>query len=130
MEPEEIHEILTTGPTANGEIVGLLGKPVPYRIKLLPPGVLNELKIARNRYLAAHGIDECTAATAEIYAAELQFRVCAEAIRQPDSDEPLAPLDSWRQHIGSAVRTCLDHYTQLEATSSQVPAASNAANIP
>ena len=120
MTDEQIHDILTTGPSAEGEIPGLLGGGVAYRVELLPPGKLNQLKIERNRYLASLGIDECTAATAEIYDAELQFRVCAEAVRHAETGAPLAALEDWRRHIGAAVRTCLDHYTQLEATSGRI----------
>ena len=119
MTEQEIQTILTTGPSEPGAIHGMLGD-VPYRIKLLPPGKLNELRIARNRYLQAQGIDECTAATAEIFDAELQFRVCAAAICHADRDEPLAPVEGWRKHIGSAVRTCLDHYSRLEALSADI----------
>ena len=115
MTPEEMYTILTTGPSEDGAIPGTLGEDVPYRLKLLPPGVLNELRIDRNRYLESRGIPDCTPATAEIFEAELQLRVCAAAVCAPNSDEPLAPLESWRNHIGKAVRTCLDHYTKVVA---------------
>ena len=120
MTSEEITRILTTGPSEDGTIPGMTGDSVPYRIKLLPPGVLNELRIARNQYLQERGIHDCTPATAEIFEAELQLRVCAAAVCKPNSDESLAPVESWRRHIGEAVRTCLDHYSRIEALAGEI----------
>lgn len=96
---------------------------VPYRIELLPPGVLNELRFQRHAYLAERGIDECTPATAEIYDHELELRVLAEAVRNPATGEPLATLDEWRETQGAAVRTCLAHYTKLEALADTIDTA-------
>lgn len=111
-----ITAILCERPSQTGSIPRRDGKtPVPYRIDLLPPGAMNELRIQRHAYLAERGIEDCTPATAEIYDRDLELRVLAEAVRHPTTGEPLAPLDEWRETQGAAVRTCLDHYTQLEA---------------
>jgi hypothetical protein len=116
MTPEQIVDILTARPSEDGAITKYdqSGK-VPYRIELLPPGQLNELRFERHGYLADRGIEECTPATAEIYDQEFELRVLAAAVRDPDTGEPLASLDAWRETEGAAVRTCLAHYTKLEA---------------
>ncbi len=111
----DIEKILCTSRLAEGKIVGDDGAEARYRIRLLPPGRINAIKIEREAYLFEQGIEECTPSTAEIYDAELRIRICAEAVRHPDKDEPLVPLETWRKTVGVAVDTCIQHYTQLEA---------------
>ena len=115
MDTTDIDEILCSGPSDDGTITAYDGRTIAYRIQLLPPGRLSELKIERQAYLADRGITECTPATAEIYDEELRIRICAEAVRNPETDAPLAPLETWRKTIGSAVDCCIQHYMKLEA---------------
>ena len=108
--------ILTASPTEPGEIIDYKGASrLPYRIRRLGPGEMNNIRIERNLYLAERGITECTPATAEIFDQELELRVVVQAVMHPDKDEPLAPLETWRTSTGPAVRTCIAHYSKLEA---------------
>lgn len=116
MDQQTITDILTATPSEDGAITKYDGSvQIGYRVRRLAPGELNELRVALNLYLAEQGISECNTATAEIFDQELELRVTAAAVMKPDSDEPLAPLDTWRRSSGPALRACLAHYTKLEA---------------
>jgi len=118
MTPETIARILTTRPSETGSFASYdESETIEYCIELLPPGALNQLRLERHADLAEHGVTECTPATAEIYDQDLELRVLAEAVRHPGTGEPLADLEEWRETQGPAVRTCLAHYTKLEAVS-------------
>ena len=93
MDTSDIDDILCNGPSDDGMITAYDGRTIAYRIRLLPPGRLSELKIERQAHLAERGITECTPATAA----------------------PLAPLETWRKTIGAAVDCCIQHYMKLEA---------------
>ncbi|MCG8422244.1 MAG: hypothetical protein MJE77_30350, partial [Proteobacteria bacterium] len=112
----DLEKLLCEGPRESGQFTSWDGKrTVEYTIRLLSPGELEALKITRAKYLAAEGVIDCTPATADIWDQELKARILAKAVLDPETDKPLAPLETWRHTQGRHIEHCLRHYTKLEA---------------
>lgn len=111
-----LYDVVYSGPETRRYLVGHDGRAVPYELCLVSDKRITELSAARDVYMAGLGVRQDAPGASDIFDDELALRLCADAVRDPNTGEALAPLSAWRRFAPAVIADVVAHYGKLLAS--------------